>query len=462
MAAFLEWYIIERGFSGGPPPATRVVAGEGDFEDEDRAKAVFLATSHRGLFELVKADKGMVEVDDLLGGGRFSVRRAAQHHRLRARRAVRGAPDVGGGGGRLRQDLPVSSWRGARGDHQDRRRRRRRERGGTRRSCSACRARTSAGTATTTCPRRGCTAAARARPDRSRSHRSWGARRLTCREEQRCYTSRRAHAAVNLAIETTGLVKTFGALRALDGVDLSIRGGSVYGILGPNGAGKTTTIRVLTTLLKPTGGRALVLGHDVAREAAAVRRRICLTGQSASIDEDLTGYENLILVSRLVGLSWRDARRRAGELLDAFGLADAAGKQARAYSGGMRRRLDIAASSGHDARDSVFGRADHGPGSAQPQPGLGPGPPDCRGRHHGAADDAVPGRGRPPRRAAGGDRSRARHRRGHQPRPEVVGGEQHAALPSARSRPRGCGPRPSSPPRPATRAHWPRIRRRSR
>src|SRR5262245_2860162 len=146
------------------------------------------------------------------------------------------------------------------------------------------------------------------------------------------------------AIETTGLTKAFGDTRALDGVDLTIRGGSVYGLLGPNGAGKTTTIRVLTTLLKPTGGQAIVLGHDVVKDAAAVRRKVSLTGQYASVDEDLTGHENLVLVSRLLGLSWRDARARATELLGAFGLADAAGKQVRTYSGGMRRRIDIAAS----------------------------------------------------------------------------------------------------------------------
>jgi len=146
------------------------------------------------------------------------------------------------------------------------------------------------------------------------------------------------------AIETTSLVKTFGSTRALDGVDLTIRGGSVYGILGPNGAGKTTLIRVLATLLKPTSGRALVLGHDAAREPAAVRRKVSLTGQYASVDEDLTGHENLVLVSRLMGMAWSDAKQRATELLDGFGLSDAAGKQVRTYSGGMRRRIDIAAS----------------------------------------------------------------------------------------------------------------------
>jgi ABC-2 type transport system ATP-binding protein len=146
------------------------------------------------------------------------------------------------------------------------------------------------------------------------------------------------------AIETEGLVKTFGATRALDGVDLAIRGGTVYGLLGPNGAGKTTAIRVLTTLLLPTDGRVFVLGHDVLREARAVRQKVSLTGQYASVDEDLTGHENLVLVGRLLGLSWQDARGRATELLDAFGLSDAAGRQVRTFSGGMRRRIDIAAS----------------------------------------------------------------------------------------------------------------------
>jgi len=146
------------------------------------------------------------------------------------------------------------------------------------------------------------------------------------------------------AIETTGLVKHFGATRALDGVDLRIRLGSVYGLLGPNGAGKTTAIRILATLLEPTAGRATVLGHDVVREAAAVRSKVSLTGQFASVDEDLSGQENLVLVGRLLGLSWRDAKRRASELLEAFGLAEAAGRQVQTYSGGERRRIDIAAS----------------------------------------------------------------------------------------------------------------------
>ena len=146
------------------------------------------------------------------------------------------------------------------------------------------------------------------------------------------------------AIETNGLRKSFGDTRAVDGVNLRIPRGSVYGLLGPNGAGKTTTIRILTTLLRPTAGTATVLGHDVVRDAAEVRAKVSLTGQYASVDEDLTGHENLVLVGRLLGFSWRDAKERADELLAAFGLEEAATRQVRTYSGGMRRRLDVAAS----------------------------------------------------------------------------------------------------------------------
>ena len=148
----------------------------------------------------------------------------------------------------------------------------------------------------------------------------------------------------DLAIETHGLVKVFGDQRAVDGVDLAIPTGGVYGVLGPNGAGKTTTIKMLATLLVPDGGTATVLGHDVAREPGRVRSRVAMTGQFASLDEDLTGQENLVLLARLYGYSRAGARDRAAELLAAFGLADAAKKQVKAYSGGMRRRLDVAGS----------------------------------------------------------------------------------------------------------------------
>ncbi|MET8894615.1 ATP-binding cassette domain-containing protein [Streptomyces albogriseolus] len=147
-----------------------------------------------------------------------------------------------------------------------------------------------------------------------------------------------------LAIETAGLVKTFGETRAVDGVDLAVPTGTVYGVLGPNGAGKTTTVKMLATLLRPDGGEARVFGHDVVRDADAVRSRVSLTGQYASVDEDLTGTENLILLGRLLGHRKATARERAAQLLEAFGLTDAAGKQVKHYSGGMRRRIDIAAS----------------------------------------------------------------------------------------------------------------------
>ena len=147
-----------------------------------------------------------------------------------------------------------------------------------------------------------------------------------------------------LAIEATGLVKSFGDTRAVDGVDLAVQRGSVYGVLGPNGAGKTTTIRMLATLLPPDEGEARVLGHDIVRDADEVRSVVSLTGQLASVDEDLTGEENLVLLARLLGFKWKAARERAAELLDAFALSDAADKLVKNYSGGMRRRLDIAAS----------------------------------------------------------------------------------------------------------------------
>jgi ABC-2 type transport system ATP-binding protein len=149
------------------------------------------------------------------------------------------------------------------------------------------------------------------------------------------------------AVEATGLVKRFGAVRALDDVDLRIPRRGIYAILGPNGAGKTTLIKVLATLLRPDGGTARVLGHDVISDGAAVRRRISLTAQFASIDDDLTAEENLVLLARLRGWPWRAARRRADELLTAFDLVAAARRSARTFSGGMRRRLDIAASLVH-------------------------------------------------------------------------------------------------------------------
>ncbi|QEV45837.1 ATP-binding cassette domain-containing protein [Streptomyces vinaceus] len=145
------------------------------------------------------------------------------------------------------------------------------------------------------------------------------------------------------AIYAEGLVKTFGEVRALDGVDLDVPEGTVLGLLGPNGAGKTTAVRVLTTLLRPDSGRAVVAGIDVLKHPNEVRRSIGLSGQFAAVDEYLTGRENLQMVGRLYQMTGRAAKARAGELLERFHLADAADRTAKTYSGGMRRRLDLAA-----------------------------------------------------------------------------------------------------------------------
>ncbi|MET9878648.1 ATP-binding cassette domain-containing protein [Actinacidiphila glaucinigra] len=145
------------------------------------------------------------------------------------------------------------------------------------------------------------------------------------------------------AIHAEGLVKTFGDVRALDGVDLDVPEGTVLGLLGPNGAGKTTAVRVLTTLLQPDSGKAVVAGIDVLKHPNEVRRQIGLSGQFAAVDEYLTGRENLQMVGQLYQMSARDAKARAAELLERFNLAEAADRTAKTYSGGMRRRLDLAA-----------------------------------------------------------------------------------------------------------------------
>jgi ABC-2 type transport system ATP-binding protein len=145
------------------------------------------------------------------------------------------------------------------------------------------------------------------------------------------------------AIVVDGLEKAYGSVRALRGVSFSARAGTVLGLLGPNGAGKTTAVRILATLLKPDAGRATVAGLDVVRDAAALRANIGLAGQYAAVDENLTGFENIEMVGRLYHLPRREARDRANELLERFDLMDAAKRPAKTYSGGMRRRLDLAA-----------------------------------------------------------------------------------------------------------------------
>ncbi|MFF4774113.1 ATP-binding cassette domain-containing protein [Microtetraspora fusca] len=146
------------------------------------------------------------------------------------------------------------------------------------------------------------------------------------------------------AIQAEGLAKRYGETRALDGVDLEVPRGRLLGVLGPNGAGKTTAVRVLATLLRPDGGRARVGGYDVVRQAHQVRSLIGLTGQYAAVDETLTGVENLVMIGRLLEMPRAEARRRAAELLARFNLTEAGGRAAKTYSGGMRRRLDLAAS----------------------------------------------------------------------------------------------------------------------
>ena len=156
-------------------------------------------------------------------------------------------------------------------------------------------------------------------------------------------TPARADAA-DLAICAKGLCKRFGNVRAVDGIDLEVPRGIIFSILGPNGAGKTTLMRMLATITTPDAGIATVMGHDLVAEPQAVRAAIAMTGQFASLDEDLTGRENLLLLARLWGFRGRAAKARADDLLGEFDLLDAAGKQVKSYSGGMRRRLDIAAS----------------------------------------------------------------------------------------------------------------------
>ena len=215
------------------------------------------------------------------------------------------------------------------------------------------------------------------------------------------------------AVRAEGLKKSYGDVQALRGIDLTVPQGTVLGLLGPNGAGKTTAVRILTTLLPPDGGSASVAGLDVVKDAAALRSQIGLAGQYAAVDENLTGRENLEMVGRLYHLGGAESRTRADELLERFDLTDAGKRLVRTYSGGMRRRLDLAAAL--VARPPVI-FLDEPTTGLDPLSRLGPVGDDRgprRGRHHGAADHPVPRRGRPAGRQHRRDRPRAGDRRGH-------------------------------------------------
>ncbi len=244
-------------------------------------------------------------------------------------------------------------------------------------------------------------------------------------------------------IRTEGLGKSFGDVHALKGIDLEVPQGTVFGLLGPNGAGKTTAIRILTTLLLPDAGRAEVAGLDVVRDAEALRSRIGLAGQSAAVDENLTGLENLEMVGRLYHLSGSEARRRANEVLERFGLADA-GRPAREdllgrHAAAPRRGREPRGPSRHP----VPRRADHRSGPTEPHRPVGAHP---RARPRGeddAPDHPVPRGGRPAHRPDRDDRRRNGDRRGHRGRTEGPDRRRGAGGPR-----RGHGARPGSPPTP--------------
>ena len=223
------------------------------------------------------------------------------------------------------------------------------------------------------------------------------------------------------AIIAEDLVKTYGEIRALDGLSLRVPEGTVLGLLGPNGAGKTTAARILTTLVRPDSGRATVAGYDVVREPRALKRVIGLSGQNAAVDEHLTGFENLDMVGRLYHLGRAKSRQRADELLEQFDLVEAGGRTAKGYSGGMRRRLDLAAALVASAAGAVPRRADDRSRPAQPARSVGGHRrPGARG-HDAAADHAISRGGRSARRQHRRHRPRPRDRRGHLRRAQEPG-----------------------------------------
>ena len=217
------------------------------------------------------------------------------------------------------------------------------------------------------------------------------------------------------SIEAQGLRKEFpGDVVAVDGIDLRFHEGEVFGFLGPNGAGKTTTVRMLTTLLRPTAGRATVAGFDLYRQTHEIRRSIGVALQEAGLDVMSTGRELLELQAQLFGMSGRWRSRRADELLELVGLVDAADRQIKTYSGGMKRRLDLASALVHGPQAALPGRADRGTRPGQPAGGLaGDQPAQPPVRRDRVPHDPLPGRGRPPGGPAGDHRPRPHRCRGH-------------------------------------------------
>ena len=221
------------------------------------------------------------------------------------------------------------------------------------------------------------------------------------------------------AIVATGLRKSYGDKVVLDGIDLEVAEGTIFSLLGPNGAGKTTMVQILSTLIGADGGEVRVAGHDLAREPDAVRAAIGVTGQYSAVDKLLTGEENLILMADLHHLGKVEGRRRAAELLEQFDLVEAATKTAATYSGGMRRRLDLAMTLVGRPAHHLPRRADHRPGPAQPAHHVADHPRSRRERGHDLPHDAVPGRGRRARRPDRAPRPRKADRRGHRGRTQT-------------------------------------------